>query len=230
VANARAVARAASATPTLRGSPFWARASQSGNSCAASEEELRAQLARGSAALQARHAAQQRVLTAALTALPRSSVMQVPQLYGAQVEPLHLVPEHFASGFVEFAGNAGPVGAPLAQPLEEALASWLTIGATVTNKMMWRFVSSMPEAMTYQNGILLILTPPPDSAVWDHAACVTPLSADPHKQEWLIAPGTRFVIRSAGTYPMLGRAVTMLSLQVLGASGEAPRAPHHHHP
>jgi hypothetical protein len=196
---------------------------------AASEEELRAQLARGLAVLQARHAAARRVLTAALAALPRTSVMQVPQLYGAQVEPLHLGPEHFASGFVEFAGNAGPVEAPLALPLAQALASMLTIGATVTTKMMWRFCSSMPEALTYQNGVLLILTPPPDAAVWDHAACVTPLSADPNKQEWLVAPGTRFAVRSAGTYPMLGREVTMLSLQVLGMTGEAPRAPHHHH-
>jgi len=81
-------------------------------------------------------------------------------------------------------------------------------------KMVWSFGDSMAEAMTYQNGIVLVVNPPDRAWVWDAVSYITALSDDPGKIEYTFSPGTRFLVQSVEQETVNGKPVTLITMQV----------------
>ncbi|KAL7814989.1 hypothetical protein V8C44DRAFT_363386 [Trichoderma aethiopicum] len=154
-----------------------------------------------------------RLLGAALEAMPRTAIASKPRLFSGQVDMKQLGTERFGIEFLECPLNEGPVGVELADSLEDALASYLAVGRTVTTKMAWSFTDNLADAIHYSNGIVLVLDPPPDAWVWEAVAFVTPLSDDPGKIEYVAAPGTKFEVKSVRRTVFLDRNVTVIGLE-----------------
>ncbi|KAJ1305656.1 hypothetical protein OPQ81_000652 [Rhizoctonia solani] len=124
------------------------------------------------------------LLWAATLSMPRTPVLSTPLLYSGQIDMSQLQLSRFGAEFLQFAGNAGPPGEPLEVKFQEAMATFLSSGNTVTTKQVWSFSDSIDIAMHYQNGIVLIAHPPPNnSLVWDTPCYITDLSNDYGKIE-----------------------------------------------
>ncbi|RFU80929.1 hypothetical protein TARUN_1275 [Trichoderma arundinaceum] len=154
-----------------------------------------------------------RLLTAAMQSMPRTALAAKPRLFSGQVDMQQLGTEHFGIGFRECPLNRGPVGVELAHSLTEALASYASVGQTITTKMAWSFTDNIDDALHYSNGIVLVLNSPPDAWLWDDVSYITPLSDDPGKIEYAVAPGTQFEIRSLHRTATLGKSMTIISLE-----------------
>jgi hypothetical protein len=154
-----------------------------------------------------------RLLAAAAQSMPRTSLTSTPQLFSGQVDIQQLSTKHFGIEFYECPLNSGPVGSQLAYPLTDALASYLSVGNTITTKMTWSFTDDIDAAMHYSNGIVLTLNPPSDAWLWDDLAFITPLSDDPGKIEYIASPGTQFEIESVYEADVSGKLVTVIGLK-----------------
>lgn len=182
---------------------------------ASSLADVQAQLAEVWPELQRFVEVESRILTAAFRSMPRTAVGALPQLFSGQLDIYQLGTEHYGIEFLECPLNAGPVGTPLTIPLEQALQTFAAPGQVITTKMVWSFGNSMSEAMTYQNGIVLVANPPKGAWVWEAASYITPLSDGPTKIEYTFAPGTRFLVQSVEVTQVNGKQVTVIELQVL---------------
>jgi hypothetical protein len=185
-------------------------------------ENLTAQLNAVMEQVYALNEIENRLLAAALEALPRTSIMSKPRLFSGQVDMGQLGMERFGVEFLECPLNEGPVDVEMAISLEDALTSYMAVGKTVTTKMAWSFTDNMADALHYSNGIVLVLDPPSEARVWDAVSFVTPLSDDPDKTEYVAAPGTKFEVKSVWYTVVLGRNVTMIGLEPV-ARGEGKR-------
>ncbi|UKZ96334.1 uncharacterized protein TrAFT101_011131 [Trichoderma asperellum] len=154
-----------------------------------------------------------RLLAAAARSMPRTSLASKSQLFSGQVDIRQLGTKHFGIEFYECPLNSGPVDYQLEHPLTDALASYLSVGKTITTKMTWSFTDNIDDAMHYSNGIVLVLNPLSDAWLWDDMAFVTPLSDDPDKIEYIASPGTRFEIQSLHDTNVSGKAVTVIGLR-----------------
>lgn len=181
-----------------------------------SYEEVYSQLQENYLQVQSFNSAENRLLAAAFAAMPRTSIIAEPLLYSGQMDIQNLGSQHFATEFLQNPLNRGPVGTPLEMPLQQALDTFIVPGATLTTKMVWSFGNSMEEAMTYQNGIILIAAPPPASMVWDAVSYITPISDDPTKVEYTFAPGTSFLVKNVETQTVQGKQVVVITLQPQG--------------
>jgi len=186
-----------------------------------SYEEVYSQLQDTYLQVQSFNGAENRLLAAAFAAMPRTSIIAEPLLYSGQMDIQNLGSQHFATEFLQNPLNRGPVGTPLEMPLQQALDTFIVPGATLTTKMVWSFGNSMEEAMTYQNGIILIAVPPPGSMVWDAVSYITPISDDPTKIEYTFAPGTSFLVKNVETQTVQGKPVVVITLQPQGQGGPA---------
>lgn len=154
-----------------------------------------------------------RLLAAAARSLPRTSLASKAQLFSGQVDLHQLSTKHFGIEFYECPLNSGPIGTQLAHSLTDALASYLSVGKTITTKMTWSFTDSLDVAMKYSNGIVLALNPPSDTWLWDDLPFITPLSDDPRKLEYIASPGTQFEIVSLHQADVSGETVTVIGLK-----------------
>ncbi|PNP50291.1 hypothetical protein THARTR1_08999 [Trichoderma harzianum] len=154
-----------------------------------------------------------RLLVAAMQSMPRTSIASKPRLFSGQVDMEQLGTARFGIEFEECPLNKGPVGVELTHSLTDALASYMSVGNTITTKMVWSFTDSMEEAMHYSNGIVLVLNPPSEASLWDSVSFVTPLSDDPAKMEYTAALGTKFEIQSIQHTDVSGKPVTMIGLE-----------------
>lgn len=154
-----------------------------------------------------------RLLIAAAQSMPRTSLASKAQLFSGQVDLQPLSTKHFGIEFYECPLNSGPVGNQLAHPLTDALASYLSVGKTITTKMTWSFTDNIDDAMHYSNGIVLALNPPSDAWLWDDLSFITPLSDDPDKMEYIASPGTQFEIQSLHEANVSGETVTVIGLR-----------------
>ncbi|KAL7941984.1 Phospholipase/Carboxylesterase domain-containing protein [Trichoderma barbatum] len=154
-----------------------------------------------------------RLLTIAMESMPRTSVASKPRLFSGQVDMEQLGTDRFGIEFDECPLNEGPVGVELAHSLTDALASYVSVGSTITTKMAWSFTDNMEDAMHYANGIVLVLNPSSDEWLWDSVSFVTPLSDDPVKIEYTAAPGTKFEIQSVQHSTISGTSVTIIGLE-----------------
>ncbi|MCW3074647.1 MAG: hypothetical protein JWP69_1716 [Flaviaesturariibacter sp.] len=181
---------------------------------AQSLQEVQTQLSQVVTPLRDSNDAEVRLLTAALSSLPRTSCLSVPMLYSGQVDISNLGTEHFATYFMEFPYNSNP-GTPLQMPLSEALETFIVVGKTLTLKGLMSFTNSQQDAMHYSNGILVEVSPPAGSVVWENATYITPLSDGPEKIEYLYHPGSAFGITNIQTIIVSGKSIVQISVLAL---------------
>ena len=156
---------------------------------------------------------QNRLLSAAMQALPRTSIFSKSQPFSGQMDIYQLGLDHFGIEFLECPANTGPVGQQLTYAFASAMADYVSKGKTITTKMVWSFTDSIQDAMHYSNGILLVANPPGDSFVWETAAYITPLSDDPEKTEYTFMPGIKFDVQSVDQVVVEGKSVVVITLQ-----------------
>ncbi|KAI1749609.1 hypothetical protein F4782DRAFT_542087 [Xylaria castorea] len=182
-------------------------------------DDVKTQLSRVATDLHKFSDAQNRLLSAAMQALPRTSIFQHPQLFSGQMDIYQLELSHFGIEFLECPLNDGPVGEELITIFADVLASYVAAGKTITTKMVWSFTDNVKDAMHYSNGILLVANMPGNSWVWEQAAYVTSLSDDPKKTEYTFPPGTRFEVQSVQDATVDDKKVVVITLG--GPSGGA---------
>ncbi|THC91706.1 hypothetical protein EYZ11_008831 [Aspergillus tanneri] len=158
---------------------------------------------------------QNRLLSAAVQSLPRTSVISRPQLYSGQLDMRQLGLDHFGIEFLECHLNKGPVDEPLSIPFATFMESHVTTGKTLTTKAVWSATDTMDMAMKYSNGILLIFNPPQGSLVWDGVTFITPLSANEALMEYAFLPRTQFEVQSVHCAKIMTKEVVVITLQQL---------------
>ncbi|KAH7329715.1 hypothetical protein B0I35DRAFT_48667 [Stachybotrys elegans] len=174
--------------------------------------DVNAQLSRTATKLHSFSDAENRLLSAAMQALPPTSVFQHPQLFSGQMDIYQLGLDHFGIEFLECPLNEGPVGRELATAFADALRSYISAGKTIITKMAWSFTDDAKDAMHYSNGILLVANTAKDSLIWKQASYVTPLSDDPKKTEYVFAPGTQFEVHSIEYATVLDKKIVVITL------------------
>ena len=180
---------------------------------ASSREDVASQYPNVAPTLQTLLDALKEVTAAALAAMPRTSTLAVPNLYSGQVDVSNLGEAALATYFLEYPGNAGPVGTPMGMDLEAALAGFMAPGQTVTLKSFLSTTDSEADALHYSNGILLLISPAADNhGVWSNCAYVTPLSNEAVKTEYLFGPGSAFVLGQSYPLTVGGKTVTVIPL------------------
>jgi hypothetical protein len=167
--------------------------------------------------------AQNRLLSAALASLPRTTVLARPLLFSGQVDIAQFGTSRFGIEFREWPGNAGPVGMEMGVELASALSSFVSPGSTVTTKMVWSFTDSVEDAAHYSNGILLVVEPlgesdDPLSFVWDTTTYITPLSDDSAKTEYIFPPGSKFRVKSVESTVVGVNTLQVIRLEILGVA------------
>ncbi|KAJ6510345.1 hypothetical protein C8R45DRAFT_386487 [Mycena sanguinolenta] len=172
---------------------------------AKTQDEVTSQLQNVYAELQHLSDIQNRIISAALLSLPRTSIVSKPYLFSGQVDIYQMGMSRFGIEMLQFPGNAGPVGKVLEIEFATAIASFAKPGSVITTKMCWSFADTEAEARHYANGILLIVQPPADTAsvVWDDVAYITDLSTSPAKTEYVFPPGSSFRVLSVEPGPGL---------------------------
>jgi hypothetical protein len=156
-----------------------------------------------------------RLTSAALVALPRTSLAAVPVLYSGQVDVSNLGETALATYFEEYPGNAGPVGTPMGEPVQTALQTFMAPGSVVTLKSFLSTTDSVADAAKYSNGFLLEVGPPAQALSWPTCAYITHLSNEASKTEYLFGPGAQFVTGSAYPAVIGGKQVLVIPLTVV---------------
>jgi len=164
-------------------------------------------------ALQNFSSVENRLLSAAMQALPRTSVFEHVQLFSGQLDIYQLGLDHFGIEFLECPLNDGPVGEELVTSFAGALATFASTGKIITTKMVWSFADSLQDAMHYSNGIVLVANMPSDSVVWDRASYITRLSDDPKKIEYTFMPETQFEVQGVDNATVDGKQIVVIILQ-----------------
>jgi hypothetical protein len=186
---------------------------------ASSEKDVRSQLDLIAPQLHEFGDIQNRLLSAAVQALPRTSIMAKRRLFSGQMSISHLGLDRFGIEFLECPLNKGPVTQPLQIDFDSVISSYVSAKKVVTTKMVWSFTDTVEYAMHYQHGILLVANLPDDvSWVWEATAYVTPLSDDPTKMEWVFPPESRFRVLSTERGTVQDKRLVVINLQPLPPS------------
>lgn len=165
--------------------------------------------------------AENRLLSAAMQALPRTSIFEHAQLFSGQLDIYQLGLDHFGIEFLECPLNDGPVGEELVTSFAGALVTFASTRKIITTKMVWSFADSLQDAMHYSNGIVLVANMPDDSVVWDKASDITGLSDDPKKIEYTFMPGTQFEVQGVDSATVDGKQIVVIALQPHSSSEQA---------
>ena len=193
---------------------------------ASSEKDVRGQLNLVAPQLLKLCDVHNRLLSAALQSLPRTSIIAKPHLFSGQVDVHQLGLDHFGIEFLECPLNKGPVTQPLQIDFDTVLSTYVSAGKVITTKVPWSFTDTFTEAMHYQNGIILVADVPYDASwVWATAAYITPLSADPKKTEYAFPHRSRFRVLSTEQATVQRKNVTIINLQPLPPSLAMPSGP-----
>ena len=179
---------------------------------ASSERDVQEQLKAVAPKLHELSDVQNRLLAAGMQAMPRTSVDAHTQLFSGQVDIHELGLDHFGIEFLECPLNAGSIDRLLTQSFETVLNSFVSPGKIITTKMVWSFTDTLEDAMHYSNGILLVVHHPRDSAVWNAASYITPLSIDPAKTEYTFPPRCQFEVLSTKTATYEGKQIVVIEL------------------
>lgn len=182
---------------------------------ASSLQDVQAQLNIVAPKLHEFNDAQNRLISAAMQGMPRVSSFAHAQLFSGQMDISELDSDYFGIEFLECPVNAGPVGQPLVQAFETALASYVSTGKTITTKMIWSFTNTIEDAFNYSNGIVIVVKHSTDSVVWNTASYITPLSDDPAKTEYTFPPGSQFRVLGIEAVTYQGKQIMVIELQTL---------------
>ena len=153
-----------------------------------------------------------RLLSAAIQSLPRTSIFSKPQLFSGQPDMTSLDVENFGTSFLECPSNKGPVSKPLKDNLKNTLSTYLAEGKTVTTKAVWSFTDSIEGAIHYSNGILLVANFSETSCIWDTASYITPLSTDPKKIEYIFMAGSQFEVQSVDEATLMDKEILVITI------------------
>ncbi|KAK7046034.1 hypothetical protein VNI00_007029 [Paramarasmius palmivorus] len=163
-------------------------------------------------------ATQNSILSIAVHCLPRTPRFTTPYLYSGQLDMSQLHKDQFAAAFLQFELNKGPPGVILAQDFTVTTESLVQPYDIITTKQVWSFGDTLDIALHYQNGIILVIngnSPLSDSAVWDTPAFVTHLSNDLEKIEWVVPPGTSFLVTTSEWRVINGKQIYVIVLELL---------------
>ncbi|KAH7332619.1 hypothetical protein B0J17DRAFT_678311 [Rhizoctonia solani] len=189
---------------------------------AKSKQDILTQLEAVLSQLQHFSAVENRLLEVAAGSMPRTPKLSVPRLYSGQPDVHEFGMDRFGVGFTQCPLNAGPMGVPLEVGLDEALETFLHSGKVVTTKQVWSFSDSIKTAMSYQNGIVLIVEPPEDgSLLWEVPCYVTPLSWEADKIEWIFPLGTSFTVLATERREVQGVSVLVINLKQCASGGSS---------
>ncbi|KAH8424948.1 uncharacterized protein LDX57_002694 [Aspergillus melleus] len=155
---------------------------------------------------------QNRIMSLAVSSLPRMSVYKRPVVYSGQPDMRQLSLDQFGIGFRETAVNSER--GPLRIDLDLFLREYMVRGKTLTTKAFLSFTDEKSTAMGYSNGLLLIAYPPRGSAVWEGMSLVTPLAVD-GQIEYTFLPGTRFLVEGVHREMVGGREIVVVELRVV---------------
>lgn len=153
-----------------------------------------------------------RLLSAAIQSLPRTSIFSKSQLFSGQPDMTSLDVENFGTSFVECPSNKGPVSKPLRDNLKNAISTYLAEGKIITTKAVWSFTDSIEGAIHYSNGILLVANFSKASCVWDTTSYITPLSTDPEKIEYTFMAGSHFEVQSVDEATLMSKEILVITI------------------
>ena len=159
-----------------------------------------------------------RLLSAAISALPRTSVSSKGRLFSGQMDIYQFGLDYFGPEFLECPLNSGPVKDSMTININEVLSTYVSTGQTVTTKMFWAFTDTAQDAIHYANSILLIANPPDarnGSWVWEQATYVTPISDNYNKTEYIFPPRSKFKVLSVEKTTVEGKNFIVINLQPL---------------
>ena len=176
-------------------------------------DDVKAQLENVASDLQKFSEIENRVLSAAMQALPRTSLFLHLQLFSGQMDLYELGLDHFGIEFLECPLNKGPTNQSLVIAFTSAMEDYVSTGKAITTKMVWSFTDTLDDAMHYSNGIVLVANHPRDSFVWETAAYITTLSDDPAKTEYTFMPGCQFRVQSVDTAQVQDKQIVVIVLQ-----------------
>ena len=101
--------------------------------------------------------------------------------------------------------------------LDDALSSFMAPGNIVTLKSFISFTDNLEDAMHYQNGIVLKLSPPPSANTWGEGITYTTyLSDESDKIEYPFSPGAQLQINSFEKQVINDKEVTSIDITFLG--------------
>ena len=169
---------------------------------------------------------QNRLISAAVSALPRTSVFSKSRLFSGQVDIYQFGLDRFGTGFLECPLNSGPVTDSMTIDFEKVLSTYVSRGKIITTKMVWAFTDTVQDAIHYSNGILLVMNPTLGK-VWEEATYITPLSHDYNKTEYIFPPRSRFEVLSVERTTVGGKELVIINLEptwVRTQEDEAPKS------
>lgn len=176
-----------------------------------SEADVTAQYATTHCTMRAYTDALQRLTSAAIESMPRTSIISKPMLYSGQVAISNLGTDAMAVYFKEYPGNAGPVGAAMGMPIEEALNTFMAPGNVIHLKSFISFTDNLEDAQHYSNGIIIEMAPAPNSVIWHQATHITGLSDEADKIEYTFIPGSGWLITGWRKETLKGKDYTVIS-------------------
>jgi hypothetical protein len=180
-------------------------------------EDVQSQLQLKAPSLFSHNEAEVAIIVAALQSMPRTSIMAIPKLYSGQVAIANLGTEHFASYYFELPANSDPSLPPLQMALDQALATFMAVGNSITLKTFMSFTDSFADAQKYSNGIVIIVRPLDNAVIWENVTYITPLSDGPDKTEYLFYPTTKFIVEDIKHVVVNSKNLVELYLQPLGS-------------
>ena len=176
-------------------------------------DDVKLQLAEVAPALREISDVENRLLSAAVLALPRTSIFSKRRLYSGQLDIYQFGLDRFGTEFLECPLNKGPVTDSMTIPFELVINTYVSPGSIITTKMFWAFTDTVEDALHYSSGILIIANPPhPTSRVWDTVSHITPLSDDSEKTEYIFPPRSRFRVLEVEKTTANGKPLTVINL------------------
>ena len=154
------------------------------------------------------------LLLAALAVLPPTTYMDQPVLYVTSTEFGFPPSEYLGALFEESPANQQG-DAELPMPLEEALSTFIEEGKTLTIKGIIACTDSMDKALTQAGDVLLSITPPVNSVVWNDVKNITSMSSQKNENRFVVKAGTRFQVEQIIRTQLFGKELTKIELRIL---------------
>ncbi len=160
------------------------------------------------------------ILKYAVLNLPRISTTTYPKLYRGAM-PLNTrdgftTSNRFGASMMEFSGNSGPLGQPLEMSLQDAKDKLFADGNYFVPKACWSFTDDYNDAVNYQNGIIITVSPPPGYDHWPSGGLIQPFSVNPHAVEFNFPMRTRYKVTRSSWEIVNGQKLLSIEATLLG--------------
>lgn len=187
-----------------------------------SEQEVVAQLTEKLAnKIQSYCNAEFNIFTQAVLDLPKISNQTLPELFRGAPPMSTRVPitNRFCAQFLQFKGNAGPIGRSLEIPLKQGLDEYLQLDDIFTGKTCFSYSNNEEGAKVWQNGVLMTVQTPAGYDTWPCGADITPFSLNPKTIEYSFPLNTRYKTKKTEWITIKGKPVLHITAEMLGMNG-----------